>query len=283
MTSEQINQFYKRIGLAEYTKSKGEQSKDEQSKDEQSKNVKIKDVSTLDAKTLNQIIWSGMTHIPFENFDVYDEKKTPDLTVEHLYKKIVEDSRGGYCFESNHLLFDFLESIGYEIYPILVRIVWGRGGVPTATHRAAIVTIEQEQYYCDIGYGGPAPRGIVKLDKHPQQIRGEWYEVMETEQGTVILKEKDGEYQPMFLFENRKVLEVDFELPNFYCATAKECPFTQARIANLCTEDGSIALMNNKITIRENGKTVEIETSNPQELSENLYKYFDINYRVISI
>ncbi|MCC8066029.1 MAG: arylamine N-acetyltransferase, partial [Clostridiales bacterium] len=48
---------------------------------------------------LNAIIRAHLERIPFENLDVCDFHKIPELRVDALFEKIILRRRGGYCFE----------------------------------------------------------------------------------------------------------------------------------------------------------------------------------------
>ena len=96
MTNEQLENYLKRIG---YQGSR-----------------------ELTAKTLDRLIWAHITSVPFENITVFDYDQVPSLDPEDLYEKIVEQHRGGYCFELNTALHGLLLAMGFDAYPVVVRI-----------------------------------------------------------------------------------------------------------------------------------------------------------------
>ena len=82
-------------------------------------------------ETLDRLILAQLRHVPFENLDVYDADAEVSLAIEDLFDKIVVRRRGGYCFELNALFMSLLKEIGFDCYPVMVRVVWNGGaGVP---------------------------------------------------------------------------------------------------------------------------------------------------------
>ena len=71
-----------------------------------------------DGELLEKIFHAQVTHIPYENIDYLNLRKEP-ITQEGLYRQIVENGRGGVCYDLNTLLGDVLCSLGYEAYPVM--------------------------------------------------------------------------------------------------------------------------------------------------------------------
>ena len=45
------------------------------------------------------------------------------LDVESLYRRIIVNRRGGYCFEQNGFLFEMLQELGFEVSLYLGRVI----------------------------------------------------------------------------------------------------------------------------------------------------------------
>src|SRR5947207_634174 len=63
--------------------------------------------------------------IPFENLDVV-LKRPIRLDPESLQRKLVAGRRGGYCFESNGLLFHVLRAMGFRNTALAARVLFER-------------------------------------------------------------------------------------------------------------------------------------------------------------
>lgn len=86
------------------------------------------------AETLDALIRSHIRSIPFENLDVIDFNKIPNLNEDVLFEKIVQKNRGGYCFELNKLFAALLKALDYEVYSVAVRVMWNRDQIPPVSH-----------------------------------------------------------------------------------------------------------------------------------------------------
>ena len=53
------------------------------------------------------------------------------------------------------------------------------------------------------------------------------------------------------MIDSRRSEEPDFFMMNFYCSKSERVTFTQNRVVNLCTEQGSLALTNDVLTVRD--------------------------------
>lgn len=61
--------------------------------------------------------------VPFENLNRHIGKEivVDDLAI--LKTKVLDEKRGGYCFELNHLFFHLLRALGYQVKTHLARYV----------------------------------------------------------------------------------------------------------------------------------------------------------------
>ena len=78
--------------------------------------VKLDDCNNSldDLKKLQQ---SHMINISFENLDVIAGRSI-NLDYENLFNKIVNNGRGGYCFELNILYSFLLKALGFSPKPV---------------------------------------------------------------------------------------------------------------------------------------------------------------------
>lgn len=251
MTEEQVKNYLKRIGL--------------------------EGAVCPDQEGLEKLVWAHLTHVPFENLTVCEERKVPSLEEEDLFHKVVEGQRGGYCFELNRLFYLLLEKLGFEAWPVAVRIRWGRDFIPAISHRATAVRIGDAQYLADVGYGGPGPKGVIRLSEEVQEIRGVRFRVTTPRPGfcQVERETKEG-FAPMLLFENRPALEIDFNAINFYYGRCEDTPFYKKPVIFLCTEEGGIELNGSHFTVMENGHAEEKDLGSREEILDCIRNVFHI-------
>lgn len=231
-----------------------------------------------DRETLAKLILAHLTGIPFENLEVFEEKKVPSLEVEDLYKKIVVNRRGGYCFELNRIFYELLDFLGFQVYPVPVRIMWMKETMPPMLHRATIAVLDDKKYFCDVGYGGPGPKGLLELSPGEYKIAGDVFRVSSESGVFRIERRHNGDYRLMFMFRDQDAEEPDFMLMNFYCAKSEKVLFTQKRVLNLCLENGSLALTDDTLTIRDGGEVTVIQCRDEQERRKYIKEKFGIIY-----
>ena len=98
--------------------------------------------------------------IPFEAIDVLLDRGV-DISLPAVQAKLIAGRRGGYCFEQNTLFLAVLRELGFDVEPLLARVVWMRPADAPAgprTHMVLRVTLEGRPWLADVGFGG-ARRG----------------------------------------------------------------------------------------------------------------------------
>ena len=77
-----------------------------------------------DRATLDRLIKAHLDRVAFENVDVLLDRPIP-IDAESVFAKVVERSRGGYCFEINGLFGRLLLALGFRVTPLAARVRWG--------------------------------------------------------------------------------------------------------------------------------------------------------------
>ena len=72
-----------------------------------------------DLASLNFLQHQHLLHIPFENLDIHWQRPII-LDTDKFYRKIVEEKRGGFCYELNGLFFKLLENVDFNGKKILI-------------------------------------------------------------------------------------------------------------------------------------------------------------------
>jgi N-hydroxyarylamine O-acetyltransferase len=95
-----------------------------------------------------------MTHVPFENLHVY-HRRGPRTDTDWSVHKIVDERRGGWCFEVNGAFAGLLQALGFRAHHVSCQ-VWestpGEWG-PPFDHLATMVELEGERWFVDVGFG----------------------------------------------------------------------------------------------------------------------------------
>ena len=230
-------------------------------------------------ENLNHLIFQNQSMIPFENLAVYDHYGTVNLDPDALFKKIVTDHRGGFCFELNGAFTLLLKGLGYDVVSLMARV-----GVPfigklfPLYHRAVWVTIDGKDYFCDVGMGGPKPSFAVPMSGEKQRVGNQCYWIEDTDRGWKMLKsDGKGDDGAVIIFAPIAFLPLDFYPPCRDLLESGNSIFHQMRMLNLTTKDGFIRLDGTTLTIRKGEEETKREVEEA-EFPEVLKSYFGISY-----
>ena len=125
----------------------------------------------LSRETLDELQACHYESVPYENFDILDNKPL-SLEIDDLYEKIVVKNRGGYCFELNELYGWLLKSLGYTVCDYLSRFLYKEPSIPMRRHHVLVAEVDGERLLCDVGVGAEAPRKTLLLQEEIIQEDG---------------------------------------------------------------------------------------------------------------
>lgn len=241
-----------------------------------------------DKSNLDALVYAHQTNIPFCTVDICRTGTPPDLSLETIFDKVVTRGRGGYCFELNKLFEALLASLGYDVRPVLSRAVRGREGRMPINHRGMIVTIGGNDYFCDVGFGGPMPAGALKLvDGLEQDVLGDifisektgdsWWKIDRITKAASDLydDERPSRRQTELEVCTADVEDIDFSSLSLFCSQPGTL-FHDSEVINLRTPGGYKGYKDGILTIRENGEKQVIELASDEERVRALEDHFAI-------
>lgn len=79
-------------------------------------------------ETLKELHRHHLLNVPFENLDIHLNREI-QLNIPHLWEKIVEQKRGGICYELNGLFFYLLQQIGFKAQMVSARVFKENGRI----------------------------------------------------------------------------------------------------------------------------------------------------------
>ena len=230
-----------------------------------------------DGETLDRLIWAHISTVPFESLDLHEYGVVPSLNLDDLYEKFVVRRRGGFCFEQNTLFCQLLNDLGFPAYGTVVRLL-GRPGFPLFpySHKGVVAQAEGKRWYCDVGFGGPGPKGAVEIRDGEQTVGGLLWRGTIRPENFLIQRKTDEGWLDVLYFAERPIEPVDFEPLNFYCAMQPNSGFRLNRTVNLTIPDGSKALSGKHFTLRKGGEVTERDVTTHEELEALLKEEFGI-------
>ena len=227
---------------------------------------------------LSKLQYQHVTHVPYENLDIL-AKKPLSLDVDDLYKKIVLDRRGGYCFEVNALFKALLLALGFKVKSYFARYLRGESEIPVRRHHVLAVEAADGTYICDVGIGQTAPRFALLWEEGLVQRQGDEAYKLERDDvlGWVLWEQKDGAWCRYFSFTEDVALDIDFIQPSFYCELHPRSPFNKTAIVAIKTPEGRKAIDDRTFKIYQNGTlTHREEIPTDARFAEVLREHFGI-------
>lgn len=225
---------------------------------------------------LDRIVLSHQLSIPYENILCHDLGEVPDLDLTSLFRKVVSQRRGGYCFELNRLFEGLLDEIGYATYPVSCRVRYG--GLPDRPmlHRATVVVIDGAHLFCDVAFSGPEAPGAVPVGD-AMTSGGETFTIKKG-RGPMweMSRESKGRETLLLEFWDMPVDEQYFIPANFYCSRCEESRFVRERLMNIRRPDGSATLVNNTIKVHRGGTVTTATYDDPEKLAGAILDVFGV-------
>lgn len=199
-----------------------------------------------DSALLRELQFAHCTHIPYENLDII--RGIPlSLDVDDLYKKIVEEGKGGFCFELNGLFAWLLRELGYGVTEYAARYLRGEKEIPMRRHRVMKVVALDGVWCCDVGIGEVCPRYPVRLIEGVEQAQFDECYRFDTDGdlGWVLMDRHHGEWRRFYSFTTEPQLPQDYDALCLYCEKSPRSPFINAEMFSLKTPTGRITLDGN--------------------------------------
>lgn len=197
--------------------------------------------------------------IPFENLDSWLGREV-SLEPAAVFSKIVDGRRGGYCFEQNLLFRDVLETLGFTVRGLAARVAWNLppGATLPRTHKLLLVTIDDQRFIADVGFGGLTMTAPLMLDSTAVQATpNEDFRIVPD--GAQYLLEADvaGTWKALYRFSLDEQLPADYAMANYYVSTHAQSLFVNNLIACRVNADLRYALLDDRLSRHQPGKESE--------------------------
>ena len=223
MNDDQISAYFKRIGYH--------------------------DIPANDLVTLRALQRNHLLTVPFENLDIHLGRLIT-LDVDAIVNKVVEQRRGGFCYELNGAFAALLTALGFE-----VTMLEGRAntddtpGVPF-DHLTLRVTIGGDSYLADVGFGAFSDEPLDLADRGDQEDTAGVFRFVDRDDGWVDVLQ-DGartfRYSPV-----SHVLQ-DFQPGCTHHQTSPESHFPKRTVCSLRTPRGRVTVSELSLTETEDG------------------------------
>ncbi|MCG0456046.1 arylamine N-acetyltransferase [Enterobacter cloacae complex sp. ECC445] len=244
------------------------------------KKLKLTIAPTADIDFLTQLHNAHFYSIPFENFGM-KENAVKKLSYDEIASNIMVNHRGGICFEFALLLEALFKHAGIVFRKRLARVLIPH--TTPATHQFFIVTLNNQQWIFDIGFGAKGPRAPIllsedythhhaflstRVNRHP--VFGWVVSVKE-------MSKPDAVWEAIYAFHDTDALEPDIQMAHFYTLNHPESLLNTNKVASLPTPQGRISLRNNVFTEVKGVTSISEEITNKEKLAELLFSRFGLS------
>jgi N-hydroxyarylamine O-acetyltransferase len=216
-------------------------------------------------ETLRALHVAHLLSIPFENLDIHLGRRIV-LDEAALFRKVVEERRGGFCYELNGLFAVLLRQIGFEVTLLSAGVAHAEGGFgPEFDHMVLLVRAGTD-WLADVGFGEcfPEPLPLCGND-------GE-YRLIEDAPYVTLLRGDAPEYR--FTLVPRSL--GDYAGMCHYHQTSPASSFTQGRMCTRATPDGRITLTDHRLIVTRDGRREERAVNTEDDFRALLAAHFGI-------
>jgi len=245
--------------------------------------INFKGKANLDFKTLAELQKAHLFNVPFENLDIHYGKRIISVK-ENIFRKIIFEKRGGFCYELNGLFYYLLRELGFEVKIISGRVFSQKKDYGKEfDHLALIVKVDKTEYLVDVGFGEFVMKPLkFELGKELMDERGVFIFDKYNEEYFRINKKENSKFIPQYIFKTQARNLSDFEEMCNYHQFDFESHFTKKKVITIPNKDGRITLNNSQLKITK-GKTIqEIKFNELEVFDRYLWDYFKIEMKNVS-
>lgn len=227
----------------------------------------------LDALTRLQL--AHLQAVPFENLAIFAGRS---VTTDDnwTFSKVVDQRRGGWCFEINGAFAQLLESLGFTVRRLAAAVLLG--GPNTVVDHLVLEVVLDQPYLVEVGFGDNAP--IVPLPLHatgPIETRCGTFEFLDSPQGTTLSQLVDGVPEARYRFKRVNHVAVDFEPASMRLQSDPTLFWSTSPFATRLLDDQGTRLILTRDTLktkRADG-TVEVPVDS-HDWNDVLFEHFGI-------
>ncbi|MGO4597544.1 arylamine N-acetyltransferase family protein [Terrabacter sp. 2RAF25] len=242
--------------------------------------------------------------VPFENLDI-GLGRPIRLDRTSLVTKIVDQRRGGYCYELNGIFALLLRRLGYAVDLVSARVARADGGLTDEYDHLALVVSSpdlsspnlpspdlsspdlsspdlpspdrSETMLADVGFGEGFVEPLPLVDGFERRERGLSVGLARRGELWVSRERRDGEdWRGRFVFTTTPHPLDDFAERNEWQQSSPDSHFTRARLASILTPTGRVTLSSNRLITSTHGRRDEIELEDEAAVLAALARHFGI-------
>ncbi len=230
-----------------------------------------------DPETLSLLQRSHLLSVPFENLDIHWNRPIV-LDIDRFFEKVVVKRRGGFCYELNGLFNELLTSIGFQTRLVSARVFHEDGSTgPEYDHAAIIVTIGEDEFLADVGFGDFTAEPLRFVLDNEQRDRNGVFIIrrFDAEYLEIAKRDGDGWRGQYIITETPRELSEFAEMCDFQ-QYSPESHFTKGKLCSIMTETGRKTLTDKKWIVLADDQKTETTVETIEEFDRMLNNEFGI-------
>jgi N-hydroxyarylamine O-acetyltransferase len=224
---------------------------------------------------LNHLHLAHLQSVPFENLDITLGRHIV-LELPAILDKIVNQNRGGFCYELNSAFAWLLREIGFKVKLLSARTYDGNTLNPEFDHLLLLVSTDQP-VIADVGFGDsfllpitPGDPVCFQLDRYYRLLNNEEKWLLQQRYGA-------GDWTSQYIFDMKPHPLHHFNSMCEFQQTSKSSVFTRKTVCSRATKQGRITYANGRYIQSENGHQEQFAVEDEAHLDKILSNQFGIN------
>jgi N-hydroxyarylamine O-acetyltransferase len=225
-----------------------------------------------------------LEHVPFENLHVF-HRIGVGTGVDWSYSKIVEQRRGGWCFELNGCFAELLRRLGYTVELLSCRTFEpDTGGLSDDfDHLTLLVHLDDAAWLVDVGWGDCALRPLpVETGEYETRPRPTRIEANARTVCLIELVERDGAgsvWELQYEASRQPRQLADFAARSTYLQTTPGLSWTTKPLVTRATSahGGRVTLHRDRLRLRGDDLSIRDEPVAPDDWDAQLHRWFGMS------
>jgi N-hydroxyarylamine O-acetyltransferase len=210
--------------------------------------------------------------VPFENLDIHLGRPL-DLATDALYTKVVDQGRGGFCYELNGLFARLLTSLGFDVDLVSSRVWMPDGSLsPPLDHLALLVHLA-DTWLVDVGFGDTFTI--------PHRLGEEWpeagrrFRTVPIDDGWRLEVDTGDGWNPSYDLDPTPRRLEEFHPRCLWQQTAPESFFARMPLVTQATPAGRTTILGDLLSITTDGERVDHAVADLGGLADAGTGHFD--------
>ena len=187
-----------------------------------------------------------MLAVPFETLDIPLGRRIT-LDPDALWRKVIVNRRGGFCYELNTLFGRLLQALGYEVDFLSARVWSGTGWGLDKDHMALRVPTGGTSWLADVGFGDSFLAPLRFQHDVVQDAGFASFRLVHDASYWTMQRGRSGDWSPGYRFTLDAHRPDSFAEMCEYQQTSPETSFTQRVVCSRATEGGRVSVTHDRV------------------------------------